>query len=948
MKLRRQLLLLVLCLALASTRANAQSDSACALPPPSGLSLQRNIFTPLQEIDLGDVLAEQLEHRYRIIEDDKLSAYLNQTAHRILAQLPPTQLRFQVFLYDDREANAFSLPGGRIYVSRKLVAFVRSDDELAGLLGHEMGHIVSHQGAIEQSLLLQEVLGVTQVTTRQDIADKYNQLLDNVARKPQAFIRMAKLEEPDQYVADRVALYAEANAGYAPQALLDFWDRFAQTHGKAGGFFSDWFGLPKPAEKRLGEMRKSLAGLPPSCLRKTVATASPEFLAWQTSVIGYSDLGRREVLPGLLSRKTLDPPLRGDLTNLRFSPDGRYVLAQDDSSVFVLTRDPFVLLFRFDAPNGAPAQFTPDSKDIVYNTRSLRVEDWNIATEARVSVYEITIEGGCIQDALSPDGRFLACLNEQFDLQIYDVASGEVAFTKKAFFTVRDARDFFLQLAARSSQTSGASFIHAAFSPDGRYFAAADATESVGVDLSTRAAVPLHGVLHDELSGGFAFLSPDTVIVENRADQPKSSIVQFPSGKEIQKVPLGDQRLSAPAHGDYVLLRPTKDAQVGVLDLKTRQFLVANKKSAALDVYDQQFIIERVTGEVGLFDLPSRKVLAKAALSLGPLGGLRAEDVSPDFRWLAVSGNTRGAVWDLSTMNRLYFVRGFHGAYFDGDAALFADFPKDKDSERSIVRADLSRRDVSVAASIDADSEAQQHGAFLTVRKRAGNGTSLRQNIILQTEDVRTGSLLWSATFPKEAPILDIAPSDNRITLGWRLDAAAAKDEIKKSPALQARYAAMSDHADAYLIEVLEAQTGKSMGAALVDTGKGSVRIATVFAAGDWLLIGDQKNRTFVYSASSSELKGTIFGSHAFASPSAGLLAVESAEGELQFYGLASLEKRGRVSFSSPIALRRFSADGKRLFVLTKNQNAYILDSTALADASQPAAASASSVQSNR
>ncbi len=434
--------------------AVAQSQPACPVPPDVDAPVGLNIFTPQQEIELGNIIAEQLEHQYHLIEDEALTTYLNHAAQRILQQLPPNEMHFQVFLYDDSEANAFSLPGGRIYVSRKLVALVRNEDELAGLLGHEMGHIISRQGAIEQSVLLQKILGVTSVTDRHDIQSKYNQLLDNAARKPEVFRQIMEREEPHQYVADRIALYAEANAGYSPQALLAFWDRFAGTHGNSGGTFSVWFGLTTPAQKRLGEMRKSLVAMPPNCLTKTDTTAGPDFLAWQAAVIDYSGPGHRESLPGMLSKKTLNPPLRGDLTTLKFSGDGTYALAQDDSSIFVLSRNPFALLFRFDAPEAVAAQFTPDSKDIVYNTRALRVEDWNIESRKRASAHEVAILGGCAQTLLSPDGKYLACLTETFDFKVYVVASSELIFTKKEFLTLRNMSVFIRVLfdAAGSNQ----------------------------------------------------------------------------------------------------------------------------------------------------------------------------------------------------------------------------------------------------------------------------------------------------------------------------------------------------------------------------------------------------------------------------------------------------------------------------------------------------------------
>jgi predicted Zn-dependent protease len=236
---------LIVCLA-----ENARGQQECPAPAILDPLPGTNMFTEQQEVDLGDVMAEQVERKFRVIHDDEQAAFLNQTATRILAQMPPTKLRIRVMLIDLPIVNAFSLPGGRIYVARKMVAFLRNDDELAGLLGHEMGHILTHQGGIRMTRLFREVLGVTTVGDRKDILDKFNQLIDNAARSPKAFQPDRSDEEPHQYQADEVALYALARAGFSTQAFVDFFDRLAQTHGKTGGFFSDLLGHTKPNEKK--------------------------------------------------------------------------------------------------------------------------------------------------------------------------------------------------------------------------------------------------------------------------------------------------------------------------------------------------------------------------------------------------------------------------------------------------------------------------------------------------------------------------------------------------------------------------------------------------------------------------------------------------------------------------------------------------------------------------
>lgn len=113
-------------------------------PLPAGI----DIFSDKQESDLGDAMAEQIGPRLRMIENDVLKDYLRSLGNRLVQHLPPTNLNFRFYLIDLPEPNAFSIAGGRVYVSRKLIATTRSEDELTGIIAHELGHIVTHQTGI--------------------------------------------------------------------------------------------------------------------------------------------------------------------------------------------------------------------------------------------------------------------------------------------------------------------------------------------------------------------------------------------------------------------------------------------------------------------------------------------------------------------------------------------------------------------------------------------------------------------------------------------------------------------------------------------------------------------------------------------------------------------------------------------------------------------------------
>ena len=201
----------------------AQAQNPCPSLAPIHGTAKGNFFTDAQEMDLGDAVAERVERDFHVIQDDQLNSYLNGIVQRLLAQMPPTEMKFHVVLVDIPVVNAFTYPGGRIYVTRKLVAFVQSEDELAGVLGHELGHALTHQPAAEMSRVLREVLGVKGLGDRADVFLKYNQLIENVRKKEVVF--NLKEDKEEQLVADSYGLYAMSRAGYSPSASVTGFER---------------------------------------------------------------------------------------------------------------------------------------------------------------------------------------------------------------------------------------------------------------------------------------------------------------------------------------------------------------------------------------------------------------------------------------------------------------------------------------------------------------------------------------------------------------------------------------------------------------------------------------------------------------------------------------------------------------------------------------------------
>ena len=665
-------------------------------------------------------------------------------------------------------------------------------------------------------------------------------------------------------------------------------------------------------------------------------------MSWQATVVNYTGLGRKEALHSVKVKTVLEPPLRGEITHIRFSPDGKFILAQDDGGINVLTREPFAPLFRINAPEAKAASFTPDSQDITFYNSDLRIEIWSVADQKLKTAHELfTRKKTCFQTALSADAKSLACLDAEFSLNLFDVASGTQIFQKKNFYTADLFGMLMRLLAGFDLDNPGFSepdLINMSFSPDGRYFAAGarstyfsvvglstDST-ALAVDLTTRSQINLRGPLKKLIAGGFTFFGPDRIVGINAQDPAKSAMVSFPAGEVLSELPLGTGKLAAATRGNYLLLRPIAKFPVGVFDLSTKKIFKANKQSA-LDLYDQVFVGERINGELGLYGVEKNDVKAVVQLPRNPLGRLRAAVLSADMNWLAVSERTRGAVWNLAKGERIFHLRGFSGGYFAEDGALYADFPKLDAAERTIGRLDPKTREVAVGADLK-EERVSQHGPFLRVTRRAKKDGSYNENVIIEIQDTPSYKPLWSKAFPKEAP--QVWMGSFTMVLAWPVSSNAAKAEIKNDPKLGQQLAAMKEKEGDYFLMVLDSRTGEPRGRLLIETGKGSFRISNVFTSGDWAVFTDTENRTLLYSLSTGEQKGRVFGSRAAISVASGLLCVENARGQLTLYDLASMEKLDQFTFSNAVELARFSADGKSLFVLSANQTVYLLDLSGL------------------
>lgn len=282
----------LLLVAICASGVALPAQEPCKPPEIAVRPAEPDIFSEQQEEELGEIVAQRFRY-LRTTDDPAITAYLARIGDRLVRVLPPSQFHYRYFVTDSAAPNAFSIAGGRIYISRGLIAQLRSSDEAAAILAHEMGHIVTHQSAIDMTFLLQRILGVTSLTDRQDIQKKLDELDRHQRRHPIALRQVAHRSKRNQLQADQVGLYAVTAAGYSPEAYPAVFKRITSTGRNTGGRLSDLLHTTTPEQLRLREILKTVENMSSSCIAHPSAGEPADFQSWRMAVRDFAGWAKR-------------------------------------------------------------------------------------------------------------------------------------------------------------------------------------------------------------------------------------------------------------------------------------------------------------------------------------------------------------------------------------------------------------------------------------------------------------------------------------------------------------------------------------------------------------------------------------------------------------------------------------------------------------------------------
>lgn len=952
----------ILCTSLFWSFSYAQD---CAPPIVTANAKSVNLFSPEQEMIFGELALQSRAAGTRFIDDQKLISYLSGIGNRLTKHLPPSGLRFQFHLIDIPDANAFNIPGGHVIVSRKLAVLVNNEDELAGVIAHELGHAVVHHGAVDISESLRKILNITALGDRKDITEKYNLLIERARTKQ--ISRKRNHEDEKQLEADRIGLFAMVAAGYDPAAFFSFFDRLTESDGKTGSWLSNLFGTIRPNEKRLREMVQTIEQLPPSCREgRGAARAREVFLKWQAETVSFRETVRDEKLPGLVWKKALAPKLRSDVSHFAFSGDGKLLLAQDDFAITVIQREPLQVLFQIPVDSANEAMFSPDGQFIVFITDNLRYEKWSVAEKGPVEMRELVLRRDCWEQKLSPDGNYLACVDTSTNVNIVDTRIGKKVWEKKEFYQL-SFLEYLSWLSRRERDSDQTSFFRIEFSPDSRFVmfsrsekfrfrvtvdhltVGGSENTALALDLTTLKPAEVGGKLKELSSRSYIFLDSERILGMPAKRPDESGVFSFPSGKRLQKFDLAALDIKRTSNPDYVVIKPLANAQMGLFDLKKGAIASGlQKKDAAL--WSNIIAYEGASGGILLrevsYNEAEKRIDIKGSSSVeipvASIRNLEAAAVSDNFKWLLLSSKTRGALWNLETGERKLYVRGFRGALVDNDGVGVGDFPKLDDANHGLVLLNPHNKTTEIVRDLP-EKGARQFGRFVLLRRSLNqkeekkgelvqlpgedpDNRGLDQNVRFELKDFIQDKVIWSRDFVKGAPEFSFDEFSGRLSFYWRLDREEGKAKLKDSIELNAKADALGNKAGDYLVEIVDAFAQTTVGFVLVDSGNGSFDVGEGVSERNWLVLRDSRGRVLVYSIRDGDLKYRFFGQNAAINPKRNQIAVENLPGEVTLYSLDSGEPQGDVLINSSAVMLRFTSDGNKLFLLTGTQSIYAFD----------------------
>lgn len=226
---------------------------ACAVNPATG-EREFMLVSEQQEIQMGREADPQVTATYGLVDDPELQAYVTEIGERLAAVSERPDLPWTFRVVDDPTVNAFALPGGFVYVTRGILANFESEAELAGVLGHEIGHVTARHSASQMSRQQLQQIGLGVGMILSETVREYGGLA--VAGLQ---IMNLSYSRGDESQADRLGLRYMSRLGYDADAMIGVFQMLAVVSGSGDGRLPEWQSTHPYPENREAQIREVIA-----------------------------------------------------------------------------------------------------------------------------------------------------------------------------------------------------------------------------------------------------------------------------------------------------------------------------------------------------------------------------------------------------------------------------------------------------------------------------------------------------------------------------------------------------------------------------------------------------------------------------------------------------------------------------------------------------------------
>ena len=235
-----------------------------------------------QEVEMGQQYAQQINQQLPIVQDPELNRYINVLGDSIARLTSRSDLpEWHFYIVDSREVNAFAVPGGFVYVNRGLIERTQRMDKLAGVLGHEIGHVVRRHSIKQMQQQQGANIGVTLACVLTRICD---------SQAGQAAIQVggtavfAKFSRGDEAEADEEGVRNTVRAGISPKGIPEMFQILINERNRNPGAVEAMFATHPLEEDRIAQTERLIAQYDPAILR-SLATDSRNYQTFKARVL---------------------------------------------------------------------------------------------------------------------------------------------------------------------------------------------------------------------------------------------------------------------------------------------------------------------------------------------------------------------------------------------------------------------------------------------------------------------------------------------------------------------------------------------------------------------------------------------------------------------------------------------------------------------------------------